>query len=355
MEVIWQILKARQIPAGMEAFPATDDRGWKIIERVIKESDYYILLLAGRYGSVDEETGISWTEREYDYAHSRGIKILAFIRTRSSVTLDKAEDGDGVEKLQNFISKVRSRHLTKEWSTAEELGKEVIHALRTQMDDDADNDDSPPGWYRGDSIASQASLDEFARLSSENSHLREEISRIQERAATPTVQVLWGRERLTYEEAKEYPVEIGRSWGPSGVPRPPAPEIRGGTLTRPVGRCEISLENTSDVFCDGVVATITLSNIASTKSVRGMDFALQEKASSGDSQGITRLTFPRLDPANIASIVYVTFNYQFEYRKAPRSLDDLELKPYTVDIKITSANGLLFKESFEFTPTVIYG
>lgn len=38
--VTWEILKANHIPVGMEDFPATDDRGWRIIQRTIDHSDY---------------------------------------------------------------------------------------------------------------------------------------------------------------------------------------------------------------------------------------------------------------------------------------------------------------------------
>ncbi|MGV2068965.1 DUF4062 domain-containing protein [Agrobacterium sp. 22-226-1] len=62
------ILKAGHIPAGMELFTASDKSQWEIIKRWIDESDVYMLILGGRYGSVDKETGVSYTEMEYDYA-----------------------------------------------------------------------------------------------------------------------------------------------------------------------------------------------------------------------------------------------------------------------------------------------
>jgi hypothetical protein len=73
--VTWIVLSARHIPAGMENFTATDDRGWQTIKSVIDRSDYYVLILAGRYGSVDSD-GQSWTEKEYQYATSKGIPVL---------------------------------------------------------------------------------------------------------------------------------------------------------------------------------------------------------------------------------------------------------------------------------------
>lgn len=75
--ILTAILKLNQFPAGMELFPATNDTAWKHIEKVIKDSDYYVLVIGGKYGSTDE-TGISYTEKEYDFAVSENIPVLAY-------------------------------------------------------------------------------------------------------------------------------------------------------------------------------------------------------------------------------------------------------------------------------------
>lgn len=51
---VWEVLKCGHVPVGMENFSASDDRGWETISRTIDESDYYIVIVAGRYGSVCE-------------------------------------------------------------------------------------------------------------------------------------------------------------------------------------------------------------------------------------------------------------------------------------------------------------
>lgn len=66
------ILKAGHIPAGMELFTAGDESQWDAITRWIEESDIYMLILGGRYGSMSSETGLSYTEMEYDYAVKLG-------------------------------------------------------------------------------------------------------------------------------------------------------------------------------------------------------------------------------------------------------------------------------------------
>jgi hypothetical protein len=47
--------KAGYIPAGMELFPATDQRQFEFIKRVIDRCDYYVVIVGGRYGSLADD------------------------------------------------------------------------------------------------------------------------------------------------------------------------------------------------------------------------------------------------------------------------------------------------------------
>ena len=62
-KVIKAILEMGHIPVGMEMFSAADEEQWKIIARQIEECDYYVVIIAHRYGSLDD--AISYTEKEY--------------------------------------------------------------------------------------------------------------------------------------------------------------------------------------------------------------------------------------------------------------------------------------------------
>jgi hypothetical protein len=77
-KVIQTIMELDCFPAGMELFPAADEEQWEFIRRVTDDCDYYLLLIGGKYGSVTVE-GISYTEKEYDYAVQRGMRVLAFL------------------------------------------------------------------------------------------------------------------------------------------------------------------------------------------------------------------------------------------------------------------------------------
>ena len=51
----------------MEAFPAADATPWDLIKTIIAESDYYVLIVGGKYGSTGPD-GISYTEMEFNFA-----------------------------------------------------------------------------------------------------------------------------------------------------------------------------------------------------------------------------------------------------------------------------------------------
>jgi hypothetical protein len=185
----------------MENFTATDERGWKTICRVIDDSDYYVLILGGLYGSIDQSKGISWTQREYEYATSKGIPVMAFLRESPAIPGDMVErDPDKMKLLQKFIERVRANHLCKTWKTAEDLSAAVASSLRNHIQDDEDEGHPRPGWIRGDTIPSMESLNEFARLSSENARLKSELAATRSDLRLPILELVKSGEDNSFQE-----------------------------------------------------------------------------------------------------------------------------------------------------------
>ncbi|MBB5882852.1 hypothetical protein GGR74_004094 [Xanthomonas arboricola] len=129
-EIIQALLELDCIPAGMEMFPATNAGAWELIKRVIDDSDYYCLVVGGRYGSVDEE-GLGFTEKEYAYAVKIGKPLMAFLhKDPSKIEAGRTETSDeGRKKLAEFRAKVELNHHCKYWSSPEELGGQVSRGL----------------------------------------------------------------------------------------------------------------------------------------------------------------------------------------------------------------------------------
>src|ERR1051326_2157854 len=116
--VIQELMEMDCIPSGMELFPAADEEQLAFIKRVIDDCDYYLLIIGGRYGSISAD-GISYTEQEYDYAVSRGLKVIALRHENpDEIPLGKSEkDPELRERLQRFRDKVATGRLVKSWKT----------------------------------------------------------------------------------------------------------------------------------------------------------------------------------------------------------------------------------------------
>jgi hypothetical protein len=172
-ELVQALLELDCIPAGMEMFPASNEDQWSLIKRVIDECDYYVLIIGNRYGSLSEN-GISYTEKEYDYAAETGVPILAFIHSEpENIAVKHSElDADKRAKLDAFKLKVQNK-LVKFYNTPEDLGGKVSRAL-VQLISRVER----PGWIRGDAMAGDEARDAIEKLRSENEVLRQKLSQI---------------------------------------------------------------------------------------------------------------------------------------------------------------------------------
>jgi hypothetical protein len=124
-EVEKALLKLRCFPIGMELFTSADEETWDFIKRQIEECDYYVVIVADRYGSLAPD-GLSFTEKEYDYAKAVGKPILAFLHgSRGNIPRDKIEiDAKKRRKLKSFIQKI-SRSPVSFFNTPQQLATEV--------------------------------------------------------------------------------------------------------------------------------------------------------------------------------------------------------------------------------------
>ena len=82
------ILSMYHFPVGMEVFGAANEEQWQIIRETIDSSDYYVLIIAQRYGSVIPEglpdAGISYTEKEFRHDTS-GRKRIWMVKSAVAV------------------------------------------------------------------------------------------------------------------------------------------------------------------------------------------------------------------------------------------------------------------------------
>lgn len=204
-KVIQSIMEMDCMPAGMELFPAMDQEQLDFIKSVIDDSDYYIIIIGARYGSVGDD-GISYTEAEYDYAVSKGIKVIALIHENpASLPFSKVEGSEeGRRKLEEFKLKLKSGRLVRSWTKAEELPGVVALSLQKTIK-------AYPaiGWIRGDSAASSDILSQINDLRVENSTLKQALAEAKATIAEPPSDLASGEDRFSLEAKYSHSYSTG--------------------------------------------------------------------------------------------------------------------------------------------------
>ena len=166
------IMDLNCFPAGMEMFPANDSEQFEYIKTIIDESDYYVLVLAGRYGSVAED-GKSYTEKEFDYAKEKGIPVLVFAKKDlENIPICKTDnDSEKKKKLEEFRSKAMKNRVATFWEDSKEL-KYVVHSSL------AKSFKTHPriGWVKGNIYNNEELLRQINDLRVQNHSLKEQMN-----------------------------------------------------------------------------------------------------------------------------------------------------------------------------------
>ena len=109
-----------------EEIPASDRRPDKVYLGEVERCDIYVGLFGKDYG-VEDETGMSPTEREFDHATALGKHRLIFLKN--------VDSGVRHPKMQALIDKAEAGLIRKRFTTAEELVTGLYAALVEYLED----------------------------------------------------------------------------------------------------------------------------------------------------------------------------------------------------------------------------
>lgn len=116
------------MPIGMEHFTTSYDGNFSDIQTFIDQSDFFVLLMSHTYGSTDSY-GISWTEREFDYAFAKNKKILVIVASEFAEKLTALKNGGNIKELEiderqlKFLNKVDEKGFARKISSEMTLEK----------------------------------------------------------------------------------------------------------------------------------------------------------------------------------------------------------------------------------------
>lgn len=179
------ILKAGHIPAGMELFTATNQSQWTIIQKWIDESDIYMLILGGRYGSIEPISGLSYTELEYDYALKKGKPLFAVVMQDAALdekvrTVGRSVlEAENPQKLRDFKEKVLN-YMSSFFEDYKDI-KLAVHESVGKLQ----QDNQLIGWVRADELLNpEKYLDQISAIQKEKEDLQKEISKLKRLKST---------------------------------------------------------------------------------------------------------------------------------------------------------------------------
>lgn len=143
------ILRKGHIPAGMELFSAGDKSQWEIIKKWIDDSDIYLLILGGRYGSINKAMSLSYTEMEYNYALEKEKPLFALILD-DEIILSKTKEIISDYDLKNpkyidFKALVKSKMCSFP-KNIDQIKNEINHSLDSLI---FEHKDKMYGWIKG--------------------------------------------------------------------------------------------------------------------------------------------------------------------------------------------------------------
>ncbi len=173
------ILTAGHIPAGMELFAAGEESQMATIRRWIDDSDVFMLIFGGRYGSIEPKSGLSYIETEYDYAITKGKPVFAVVINEAALEAKVREQGTAVMETehQDQLKAFRQKALARICSRFEDC-KDIKLAIHESLGE-IQNRRQLDGWVKASEVPStQGLLSEIDRLTNENAVLREEVSQL---------------------------------------------------------------------------------------------------------------------------------------------------------------------------------
>ncbi|MCW8897360.1 MAG: DUF4062 domain-containing protein [Flavobacteriales bacterium] len=190
-EVMQALLELDCIPVGMELFPAADDDQWTLIKGLIDDCDYYILIVGGRYGSVNPE-GVSYTQMEYQYAIEQGIPVISFLhKNPENIPVGKSEIEKALKKKLEDFKKIVQQKMCKYYESPIELGSIVSRSLVRLI-----KDKPQPGWVKATYLPSEDSTKEILELTKQVENLKLELEKSKTKAPEGTELLSQGDDKI---------------------------------------------------------------------------------------------------------------------------------------------------------------
>jgi hypothetical protein len=133
-KAIWDLLAEYDVNVkGMEAFGARKEAPIETCLNEVSQSDIYIGIIANRLGSIENNSGKSFTQLEYERAIKEDKEILIYlVNEKEALTkVEFIDFGEKKEILENFKTALKEKHTIDSYRNEEEL----VNKIRKRLDE----------------------------------------------------------------------------------------------------------------------------------------------------------------------------------------------------------------------------
>lgn len=213
-EVISCVLDSHNFPIAMEQFPASPLNQWDYIKNEIDTTDYYILIVAGKYGTIDPDEQISYTEKEFNYAKEKQIPVIAFIlkNTENLAACKTETESTRRDKINAFRERLLNAGiLIKFFDDIHDLKYQVSQSIHAVIENIP-----RPGWVR--MTDADKNSEKNIQVSKSENERQTPLQKIMKFLENPNdwENVPGGEEKKYYKYAPEYTITF--SWNKDDPP-----------------------------------------------------------------------------------------------------------------------------------------
>jgi hypothetical protein len=169
-ELMVALLEQGLIPTGMELHPGEGNKRWSVIQRIINECDYYLILLGGRYGTLSP-IGLSHVHREFVHATTKRKPAIALLHDQpDQLPEDQREtQSSGQAKFRDFRQLLQDQASCYYWSSPADLEGVIKRAVPEFI---AQN--PVPGWVPAGQVTDLGARREVQELQQRVDELEQE-------------------------------------------------------------------------------------------------------------------------------------------------------------------------------------
>lgn len=126
-EIQRNLIRLEQIIKGMEYFGSNPQDSLTVCLSQVRECKLFIGVLGMRYGSIDDGSGLSYSQMEYNEAIKNKIPTLIYIMSEDQPIPAKYIDmGEKAEKLAEFKRLLKKQHTVSFFTSPDDLGKKIV-------------------------------------------------------------------------------------------------------------------------------------------------------------------------------------------------------------------------------------